>query len=119
MRRMPCTISRGTPIISCRRALNPSCSSLPGHRRGPAGGQPALSPGCPQCPPRQDLPHVHEHVGEEAPGARPVPGVIDQGALHVLRVVGLQHPLVQPGPIAQEHDDLWQTPWLSPSSPLI
>lgn len=28
MRSTPCTISRGTPIISCKRALNPSCSSL-------------------------------------------------------------------------------------------
>ena len=61
-------------------------------------------------PPGRNLPHVHEHVGEEAPGACPVPGVVDQGALHVLGVVGLQHPLVQPGPVAEEHNDLCQTP---------
>lgn len=57
---------------------------------------------------------MHEHVGEEAPRPRPVPGVVDKGALHVLRVIGLQHPLVQPGPVAEEHNDLWQTPWSSP-----
>lgn len=59
---------------------------------------------------------MHEHVGEEAPRPRPVPGVVDKGALHVLRVIGLQHPLVQPGPVAEEHNDLWQTPWSSPSA---
>lgn len=74
--------------------------------------------GCPPLPrPGRDLPHVHEHVGEEAPGACPVPGVVDEGALHVLGVVGLQHPLVQPGPVAEEHDDLCQTPRLSPLAP--
>lgn len=51
-------------------------------------------------------PHVHEHVGEEAPGPGAVAGVVYEGALHVLWVVGLQHPLVESGPIAQEHDDL-------------
>lgn len=51
-------------------------------------------------------PNVHEHVGEEAPGPCSVPGVVYKRALHVLRVVGLQHPLVEAGPIAQEHDDL-------------
>lgn len=60
---------------------------------------------------------MHEHVGEEAPGARAVPWVVDQGALHVLGVVGLQHPLVQPGPIAEEHDDLHQSP--QPTSDIL
>lgn len=32
--------------------------------------------------------------------------VVHKGALHVLWVVGLQHPLVEAGPIAQEHNDL-------------
>lgn len=50
-------------------------------------------------------PNVHEHVGEEAPGAGTVPRVVHEGALHVLGVVGLQHPLVEAGPVAQEHDD--------------
>lgn len=51
-------------------------------------------------------PDVHEHVGEEAPGSSSVAGVVHEGALHVLGVVGLQHPLVEACPIAQEHDDL-------------
>lgn len=53
-----------------------------------------------------DSPDVHEHVGEEAPGSSTVAGMVHEGALHVLRVVGLQHPFVETGPVAQEHDDL-------------
>ena len=49
---------------------------------------------------------MHEHVGEEAPGPSAVAGVVHEGALHIFGVVGLQHPLVEPGPVAQEHDDL-------------
>lgn len=52
------------------------------------------------------LPNMHEHVGEEAPGASAVSRVIHQRALHVFRVVGLEHPLVETCPVAQEHDDL-------------
>lgn len=51
-------------------------------------------------------PDVHEHVGKKAPGPSSVARVVHKGALHVLGVVGLQHPLVEAGPIAQEHNDL-------------
>lgn len=33
------------------------------------------------------------------------------GSLHVLGVVGLQHPLAEPGPAAQEHNDLGDKCW--------
>lgn len=56
--------------------------------------------------PEAHLPNMHEHVGEEAPGASAVSWVIHQRALHVFRVVGLKHPLVETCPVAQEHDDL-------------
>lgn len=133
MRSTPCTISRGTPIISCNRALNPSCSSLAmkEHCRGdqilcilPSPRPPqAVQPlwelslqsqwagawgrsGGGALEPKARLPDMHEHVGEEAPGPSTVSWVIDQRALHVFGVVGLEHPLVEPCPVAQEHDDL-------------
>lgn len=49
---------------------------------------------------------MHEHVGEKAPRPGTVSWVIHQRALHVFRVVGLEHPLVETCPVAQEHDDL-------------
>ena len=49
---------------------------------------------------------MHEHVGEEAPCPSTVSWVIHQRALHIFRVVGLEHPLVETCPVAQEHDDL-------------
>lgn len=49
---------------------------------------------------------MHEHVGEETPGPGTVSWVIHQRALHIFRVVGLEHPLVETCPVAQEHDDL-------------
>lgn len=52
------------------------------------------------------VPDVHEHVAEETPDLRPVAGMVDQGALHEVGLVGLQHPLVQHDPVAHEHDDL-------------
>lgn len=55
---------------------------------------------------RRCVPDVHEHVAEETPDLRPVAGVIDQGALHEVGLVRLQHPLVQHDPVAHEHDDL-------------
>lgn len=51
-------------------------------------------------------PNMHEHIGEEAPCSGTVPRVVYKGALHVLRVVGLQHPLVEAGPVTQEHNNL-------------
>lgn len=33
-------------------------------------------------------------------------GVVDQGALHEVGLIGLQHPLVQHDPVAHEHYDL-------------
>lgn len=62
---------------------------------------------------------MHEHVREEAPGAGTVPRVVHEGALHVLGVVGLQHPLVEAGPVAQEHDDLGTRVlgWSRPGAP--
>lgn len=52
------------------------------------------------------LPDVHEHVAEEAPHLGAVAGVVDQGALHEVRLVRLQNPLVQHDAIAHEHNDL-------------
>lgn len=40
------------------------------------------------------VPNMHEHVAEEAPHLCTVAGVVDQGALHEVRLIGLQHPLV-------------------------
>lgn len=37
---------------------------------------------------------MHEHVAEEAPHLCAVAGVVHQGALHEVRLIGLQHPLV-------------------------
>lgn len=54
------------------------------------------------------LPYVHEHVAEEPPHLRPVTRVIDQGALHEVGLVGLQHPLIQHDTVAEEHNDLWE-----------
>lgn len=51
-------------------------------------------------------PDVHEHVAEETPDLCPVAGMVDQWALHEVRLIGLQHPLVQHDPVAHEHDDL-------------
>ncbi|KAB1251812.1 hypothetical protein Cadr_000030900 [Camelus dromedarius] len=90
----PCTISRGTPIISCRSALNPSCSSLVvwGKQVRRVKGQTLLiqSEGCrggkPTHPTCMNI---------------TVAGVVHKGALHVLGVVGLQHPLVETGPARQ------------------
>lgn len=52
---------------------------------------------------------MHEHVAEEAPHLCTVAGVVDQGALHEVRLIGLQHPLVQHDAIAHEDDNLQQT----------
>lgn len=41
-----------------------------------------------------NVPDVHEHVAEEAPHLCTVAGMVDQGALHEVRLIGLQHPLV-------------------------
>lgn len=49
---------------------------------------------------------MHEHVAEEAPHLRSMAGMVDQGALHEVGLIGLQHPLVQHDPIAHEHYDL-------------
>lgn len=40
------------------------------------------------------VPNVHEHVAEEAPHLRSVAGMVDQRALHEVRLIGLQYPLV-------------------------
>lgn len=42
----------------------------------------------------KSLPDVHEHVAEETPHLCTVAGVVDQGALHEVRLIGLQDPLV-------------------------
>lgn len=54
------------------------------------------------------LPNMHEHVAEEAPHLGTVARVVDQGALHEVRLVCLQNPLVQHDPITHEHNDLWR-----------
>lgn len=52
------------------------------------------------------LPDVHEHVAEEAPHLCAVAGMVDQGALHEVGLVGLQDPLVQHDSVAHEDDNL-------------
>lgn len=52
------------------------------------------------------LPDVHEHVAEEAPHLCAVAGVVDQGALHEVGLVGLQDPLVQHDAVAHEDNNL-------------
>lgn len=86
---------------------------LPGHLRqcNPLGVKPSESgaggnSGEGALEPKAHLPYMHEHVGEETPGPSTVSWVIDQRALHIFRVVGLEHPLVETCPVAQEHDDL-------------
>lgn len=60
----------------------------------------------PRSVPALLLPDVHEHVAEEAPHLGAVAGVVDQGALHEVGLVGLQDPLVQHDAVAHEDDNL-------------
>lgn len=55
------------------------------------------------------VPNVHEHVAEEAPHLRAVAGVVDQGALHEVGLIGLQYPLVEHDAVAHKHNDLQKT----------
>lgn len=50
-------------------------------------------PTCSTCG-LMNVPDMHEHVAEEAPHLCTVAGVIDQRALHEVRLIGLQHPLI-------------------------
>lgn len=93
--------------MSCSKALKPSCSRL--HRAEKEGkGQRFFSSS--QWSQQQSagmlLPDVHEHVAEEAPHLSTVAGVVDQGALHEVGLVGLQDPLVQHDAVAHEDDNL-------------
>lgn len=106
IRKMPWTISKGTPIMSCSKALKPSCSRL--HTAQKDGkGQSSVPPrNVPSSKAGMFLPDVHEHVAEEAPHLCAVAGVVDQGALHEVGLVGLQDPLVQHDAVAHEDDNL-------------
>lgn len=93
--------------MSCSKALKPSCSRL--HRADKDGKGHcffSFSQRSQQQSGRTFLPDVHEHVAEEAPHLCTVAGVVDQGALHEVGLVGLQDPLVQHDAVAHEDDDL-------------
>lgn len=52
---------------------------------------------------------MHEHVAEEAPDLCSMTRVVDQRALHEVRLVGLQNPLVEHDAITHEHNNLQHT----------
>lgn len=113
IRKMPWTISNGTPIISCSKALNPSCSKLKEEREQDSQDTTWYSSSLPTTTNQPDantrtiVPNVHKHVAEEAPHLCTVARVVHQGALHEVRLIGLQYPLVQHDAVAHEHNNLW------------
>lgn len=54
----------------------------------------------------RNVPNVHEHVAEETPDLCSMTGVVDQRALHEVRLVCLQDPLVEHDAVTHEHNDL-------------